>query len=59
MDWINLWDNIECLALSKLSSDHKPLLFAFHLQNEVEPKPFQFLSLWVDHVQFLEVVSSS
>ena len=45
--------------LSHCTSDHKPILLEFSLDQALGLIPFQFSPLWIQHEDFLQVVSNS
>ena len=51
------------LASSKIlphcTSDHKPILLELALDQDLGPIPFRFIPLWIQHEDFLQVVSDS
>ena len=51
------------LASSKIlphyTSNHKPILLDLALDQDLGPIPFQFSPLWIQHEDFLQVVSDS
>ena len=51
------------LASSKIlpncTSDHKPILLDLALDQDLGPIPFRFSPLWIQHEDFLQVVSDS
>lgn len=42
--------------LSRIGSDHAPLLVSLGGQNSVVKKPFRFLQFWMEHKDFLRIV---
>ncbi|XP_009796364.2 uncharacterized protein [Nicotiana sylvestris] len=56
LEFQNLWPGIEVEHLTKIGSDHSPLLIK--LSPEVAPikKSFRFLNFWLKHESFHEVV---
>nr|XP_016491096.1 PREDICTED: uncharacterized protein LOC107810782 [Nicotiana tabacum] len=56
LEFQNLWPGIEVEHLTKIRSDHSPLLIK--LSPEVAPikKSFRFLNFWLKHESFHEVV---
>lgn len=46
------------MAFSKLSSDHKPLVFTFSLYQVDGPRSFKFSSLWTSHESFISEVEA-
>ena len=57
--WFNKWPVTNCLTLPRLASDHNPLLFTADKSNTTGPSPFRFKSMWIQHPDFMKVVSSS
>ena len=56
--WLDLWDNIECFTLPRLYSDHNPLVLNLSDQSYKGPKPFRFMKMWTEHIDFKKFIES-
>lgn len=55
-EFLNVYGIIEVQHLVRFGSNHAHLLFSCGVQNSIVMKPFRFLKLWVDEVDFKKVV---
>lgn len=47
--WVDLCSNISCSTLTKIKSDHFPILFDFQMNNIRYASNFKFLKMWSHH----------
>jgi hypothetical protein len=55
-DWINACQTINVCTLTKLRSDHFPLLFEFQTQTAQFSSSFKFMKMWISHPDCINVV---
>lgn len=56
----NLMSSTMVYHVHRIISDHRPLVIRFdNLQPVRTPKPFRFLSCWLDHKDFSRLVNDS
>ncbi|KAK3212186.1 hypothetical protein Dsin_016892 [Dipteronia sinensis] len=53
---ISCWQEISCVALPRIRSDHFPLLIRLSEFEVSSHKPFQFQSMWFQHPDFIAIV---
>ncbi|KAK9906168.1 hypothetical protein M0R45_002827 [Rubus argutus] len=58
LDWINTWSVFECRTLTRVASDHCPILITYSKLGAMPKTPFRFQSMWVKHPDFLGLVSN-
>ncbi|XP_070041580.1 uncharacterized protein [Nicotiana tomentosiformis] len=54
-----LWPGLEITHLSKIGSDHRPLLIAYNPESVPIKKSFRFLNFWTKHESFKAVVKEN
>ncbi|XP_075095063.1 uncharacterized protein LOC142173382 [Nicotiana tabacum] len=54
-----LWPGLEVTHLSKIGSDHSPLLITYNLDTAQIKKSFRFLTFWTKHESFKTVVKEN
>ncbi|VFQ60212.1 unnamed protein product [Cuscuta campestris] len=54
---MNNYDDITVTHLSSTTSDHKPILLQCLQNQSYGPKPFRFQNMWMNHNNFLQVIS--
>ncbi|KAK9930542.1 hypothetical protein M0R45_027578 [Rubus argutus] len=59
LPWLDAWPLTSCSTLVRHCSDHNPILVVFEKYTSQGPSPFRFQQLWVQHPQFLSIVSSA
>ena len=50
---------ISSKILPKLASDHHPISLQFEIEDELNPIPFRFCPLWIEHEGFMDTVSQA
>ena len=55
-DWINVCQSSSVSTLTKLRSDHYPLLFEFQTQSSPFTSSFKFMKMWISHPDCINVV---
>jgi len=58
-NWINSCLSSNVCTLTKLRSDHYPLLFEFHNQNINYTSSFKFMKAWTEHPDCFNLVTQS
>lgn len=53
----DFWGSSACIALLSHHSDHNHLLLKLEKNDSSGPRPFRFLSMWTNHVEFLSIVT--
>lgn len=57
LPWLDAWPLTSCSTLIRHCSDHNPVLVVFDKYSSQGPSPFRFQQVWVQHPQFLSIVS--
>jgi hypothetical protein len=55
-DLINSCQSFNVCTLTKLRSDHFPLLFDFQIQNNQFSSSFKFLKMWISHPDCINII---
>lgn len=58
-DWITLFPESKVFHLSRVKSDHCPILLKTNNSFRIGPKPFRFESMWMSHKDFPNIVKTS
>jgi len=58
-DWLNACNMVSCATLTKLRSDHFPLLLEFKNDDMQFVSQFKFLKIWVSHPDCINIVKDS
>lgn len=58
-EWFNVFNSVSCYTLTKLRSDHFPLLFEFKNDDIHYVSQFEFLKIWIAHEDCINVVKNS
>ncbi|XP_019431738.1 PREDICTED: uncharacterized protein LOC109338847 [Lupinus angustifolius] len=56
VDWLTSWNEILCCTLTRISSDHHPLLLSFSSSSVTRLSPFRFHIMWLQHLDCKRVV---
>ncbi|XP_019423314.1 PREDICTED: uncharacterized protein LOC109332721 [Lupinus angustifolius] len=56
-DWLASWNEIFCCTLTRISSDHYPLLFSFSSSSISRIYAFRFHGMWLHHLDCKRVVA--
>jgi len=55
-DWVDACESISVCTLTKLRSDHYPLLFDFQTQCNQFSSSFKFMKMWISHPDCINIV---
>lgn len=55
-NWFHYWPISNYLVLPRIVSDHSPLVVSSSRIIHKSPKPFRFLSMWMQHADFKQLV---
>ncbi|XP_070029459.1 uncharacterized protein [Nicotiana sylvestris] len=58
-EWLDIFPKTQVSHLSRVGSDHAPLLVTIEKQHGQKKRYFKFLNLWTEHPEFLEVVNNA
>ena len=58
-EWFNSCNLVSCSTLTKIKSDHFPLLFEFKNEDIQFVSQFKFLKMWVAHEDCINIVKNS
>ncbi|XP_019435039.1 PREDICTED: uncharacterized protein LOC109341552 [Lupinus angustifolius] len=56
-DWLASWNEIFCCTLTRISSDHHPLLLSFSSSSITRISAFRFHGMWLQHLDLKRVVA--
>ncbi|XP_075081792.1 uncharacterized protein LOC142166427 [Nicotiana tabacum] len=59
VEWFDLFGETKVTHLSRICSDHAPLLMEYGNYDPTHTKYFKFLNIWVDHDEYLNVIQQS
>lgn len=57
--WLVSWSDTSCRTLVREFSDHHPILLKFDNYVRRFPKTFRFLSCWLQHEDFMDMVKEN
>lgn len=55
-EWYSTWSDTSCRSLVREFSNHNPLLLNFDIYVRRYPKTFRFLSCWLQHENFVDMM---
>lgn len=58
-DWFNACNLVSCSTLTKLRSDHFPILLEFRNDDIQYSSQFKFMKMWISHTDCINVVKDS
>lgn len=56
-DWLESWASMECCTLTKVASDHCPILLSCARLTSIAMTPFRFQSFWLQVPNFITLIS--
>ncbi|GAU40165.1 hypothetical protein TSUD_292700 [Trifolium subterraneum] len=59
MDWVNACSSVRVLTLTKIRSDHFPILLEFKNHVTHAPSKFKFMKMWIAHPDCINVIKQS
>lgn len=55
--WLSFWSSSSCCTLTRVFSDHHPLLLVLKRGNKTYPSSFKFHQMWLDHPDYSRLIS--